>query len=197
MILGDNTRKAGSGSLWPGCQIVFRNLLPQTGPAKQQLEMWEQMFLNRKDYLCHRKSWCGYEQAWQKVQVHWGKGHRNCCSIPAHHQWRQGHLSTSSSIIILLVCIQATPPDKACPIYINTLYTLIPFININLTIASTAAALFLMKNTKIILPFLLHFLSQASQSSALIHRVFSFLFQTIARDIIILPFILQEIFPFL
>lgn len=62
---------------------------------------------------------------------------------------------------------------------------------------STAAALFLMKNTKIILPFLLRFLSQASQSPALIQRVFSFLLQTIARDIIILPFILQEVFPLL
>lgn len=74
---------------------------------------------------------------------------------------------------------------------------LIAFININLTIASTAAALFLMKNTKIILPFLPHFLSQASQSPALIHRVLSFLLQTIARDIIILPFILQEVFSLL
>jgi len=54
-----------------------------------------------------------------------------------------------------------------------------------------------MKNTKIILPFLPHFLSQASQSPALIHRVLSFLLQTIARDIIILPFILQEVFSLL
>lgn len=76
------------------------------------------------------------------------------------------------------------------------LHTLIPLININLTIASTAAALFLMKNTKIILPFLLRFLSQASQFPALIHKVFSFLLQTIARDIIILPFICRKYSPF-